>query len=229
MKTRTAHAVLTDRDGLAVIGRTRHDLMGIRYEGEPGGNTPPAPVPAPPADPVPAPTPAPPAPPAPAPPAPAPAPPAPTPQPPAPTPAPPINFQGDPNEYVRDLREENKTRREANQDLTTKVGTLTQTNETLTAQNASLARANAVILAAGGLGANASAILDAKSLDTKLAAVDPSDPEAVKAFITEAITANPAFKTGPALPPTSGGGHQGGTPPATSLTLDGAVKKALGG
>ncbi len=30
--------VLRDRDGLAVIGRTRHDLMGIRYEGGEGGN-----------------------------------------------------------------------------------------------------------------------------------------------------------------------------------------------
>ncbi|WIA99740.1 hypothetical protein [Curtobacterium sp. MCBA15_012] len=33
----TALPVVADRDGLAVIGRTRHDLMGIRYEGGEGG------------------------------------------------------------------------------------------------------------------------------------------------------------------------------------------------
>jgi len=33
---------LRDVDGLAVIGRTRHDLMGIRYDEGEGGNTPPA-------------------------------------------------------------------------------------------------------------------------------------------------------------------------------------------
>lgn len=224
MTTRsTLHPVLRDREGLAIIGRTRHDLMGIRYEGEEGGNTPPAP----PAGGEPTP---PPAPPAPAPPAPTPQPPAPpAPQPPSPSSQQPIDFRGDPNEYIRELREESKSRRQANEQLTTQVGELTQTNETLTAQNAQLARANAVILAAGGLGANAAAILDAKSLDSKLAAVDPSDPEAVKTFITEAMESNPAFKTGPTLPPTSGGGHQGGQPPAAPTTLEGAVSKALGG
>ncbi|WP_205647560.1 hypothetical protein [Agromyces badenianii] len=219
---RTAHPVRTTIDGLAQLGLTKADMMGIRYHSDPAA--PPSGQPNP-AQPPAAPTAPPPA---------APAPPVPTPPPSGPAappaqPAPPIQFQGDPNDYVRDLRDENKTRREANQTLTTQVGELTQTNETLTAQNAQLARANAVILAAGPLGANASAILDAKSLDTKLAAVDPSDPEAVKAFIAEAMEANPTFKTGPGLPPTSGGGHQGGTPSATPLTLDGAVKKALGG
>lgn len=33
----TALPVVADRDGLAVIGRTRHALMGIRYEGGEGG------------------------------------------------------------------------------------------------------------------------------------------------------------------------------------------------
>jgi len=31
-------ATLVDADGMAVVGRTRHDLMGIRYEGGEGGN-----------------------------------------------------------------------------------------------------------------------------------------------------------------------------------------------
>lgn len=221
MTTRSMlHPVLRDRDGLAIIGRTRHDLMGIRYEGDEGGNTPPAPPaggdPTPPAPPAPTP-------PAPTPPAPT---PPPAPQPPAPQP---VNIHGDPNEYIRELREESKNRRLANEQLTTQLAETTQTNETLSAQNAQLARANAVILAAGALGANAAAILDAKSLDTKLAAVDPSDPEAVKTFITEAMESNAAFKAGPVLPPTSGGGHQGGQPSATTPTLEGAVTKALGG
>ncbi|MGN8049556.1 hypothetical protein ACTJKO_07665 [Curtobacterium sp. 22159] len=34
----TALPVVADRDGMAVIGRTRHDLMGIRYEEGEGGN-----------------------------------------------------------------------------------------------------------------------------------------------------------------------------------------------
>lgn len=221
-KRTTVHPVLRDRDGLAIIGRTRHDLMGIRYDGEEGGNTPPAPPAGggnstpPPAPPAPAPQP-------PAPPTP------PAPQPPAPAPQPPIDFRGDPNEYIRELREESKSRRLANEQLTSQLAETTHTNETLAAQNAQLARANAVILAAAGLGANAAAILDAKSLDSKLAAVDPSDPEAVKTFITEAMESNPAFKTGPTLPPSSGGGHQGGQPPAAPTTLEGAISKALGG
>ncbi|GAA3330647.1 hypothetical protein HP467_07265 [Curtobacterium albidum] len=36
----TTLPVVADRDGLAVIGRTRHDLMGIRYNGDTGGNAP---------------------------------------------------------------------------------------------------------------------------------------------------------------------------------------------
>lgn len=53
----TALPVIADRDGMAVIGRTRHDLMGLRYEDGPGGGAPaadPAPAPAPAADPAPA-------------------------------------------------------------------------------------------------------------------------------------------------------------------------------
>lgn len=38
---------LRDRDGLAVIGRTLHDLRGIRYNQEPGGNAPAATEPPP--------------------------------------------------------------------------------------------------------------------------------------------------------------------------------------
>jgi hypothetical protein len=38
----TALPVVADRDGMAVIGRTRHALMGLRYGEGDGGNTPPA-------------------------------------------------------------------------------------------------------------------------------------------------------------------------------------------
>jgi len=40
MSTRNIPHVLADADGLAVIGRTLHDLRGIRFEDGPGGNTP---------------------------------------------------------------------------------------------------------------------------------------------------------------------------------------------
>jgi hypothetical protein len=39
MTTRTIHPVRTTIDGMARIGRTRHDLMGIRFDENDGGNT----------------------------------------------------------------------------------------------------------------------------------------------------------------------------------------------
>lgn len=209
----TIHAARTT-DGLAVIGRTLHDLRGIRFaEGEgavappaeqpPAAPTPPAPVPA-------------------TPPAPA-APPAPTP-PPA---APPINYKGDPDEYVRELRAENKTAREAREAAEAAATNAQKERDTLAAERDALAREKHLLRNAPKLGANADLLLDSSSFMKTFADVDLSKEEDVKKAIEDALERNSAFRTGPALPPTSGGGHQGGSPTTPKPTLDSAVKAAL--
>lgn len=206
-----------DRDGMAVIGRTLHDLRNIRFDEGEGGNTPPAvPVPPPPAPPAPTPTPAP-TPPAPVPPASPPAAPA------------PINYKGDPDEYVRELRAENKTAREAREAAETAAATAAAERETAAAERDNLKRENTVILRASELGAKAAALLDSKEFTTTFATVDLADKAAVDKAITDALEKNSAFRSGPALPPSSGGGHQGGQPSATPPSLANAVKTALGG
>lgn len=212
---RITHAVLSDRDGMAVIGRTKHDLMGIRYENEPGGNTPPAEPPAaPPAAP-------------PAPPSPVPTPPAPA-APPAP-PVPPVQHRGDPDEHVRELREEAKERRIKLEQEQAAHQTTQAERDAATAERDRLARENRLLLVAPALGANAAALLDSTSFTTTFATVDLADQAAVDKAIKDALEKNSAFRSGPALPPSSGGGHQGGQPPATPITLAGAVKTAMGG
>ncbi|MDQ0894433.1 hypothetical protein [Agromyces ramosus] len=210
----TAFPTLRDRDGMAVIGRTANDLRGIRYNTDPGGNTPP------PADP-----PAPPAPPAPAPPAPAPAPAPPAP----PAPAPPVHHRGDPDEHVRELREEAKERRLKLEQEQAAHTTTQQERDAAAAERDQYKRENALLLAAPKFGARADLLLDSSNFMKSFADVDLSKEDDVKKAIEDAIERNAAFKSGPGLPPTSGGGHQGGGTPATPMTLDGAVKKALGG
>jgi len=157
-------------------------------------------------------------------------PPAPATAPPAPAPTPqPVRLHGDPADYIRELREENKTHREKTKHVESQFASESEAHSKTKAERDQLARANAVILAAQQLGANAAALLDAKSLDTKLAAVDPSDQEAVTTFIAEAMKTNPAFSISPTLPPSSGGTHQGGTLSPPQLSLDSAVKNALSG
>lgn len=210
--TRT-HA-LRDRDGMAVIGRTLHDLRGIRFlEGE-GGNPPPPAPPADPTPPAPAPTP--------------PASPAPTPTPPAPTPPAPVNYKGDPDEYVRELREEAKSHRLAAEAANTSLATATAERDAAAAARDELARANKLILSAPKLGAQADLLLDSSSFTKTFATVDLNDQAAVDKAITDALERNSAFKAAPALPGASGGGHQGGQH-TTKPTLDGAVKARLGG
>ncbi|MGW0134832.1 hypothetical protein [Streptomyces sp. NPDC003299] len=75
-----------------------------------------------------------------------------------------------------------------------------------------LAIQSAVIQAAPAVGADLVALLDSQSAMTALAAVDPTDANAVKAAITAAVQANPrlAAQTGPAR----GGTELGGQPTA---------------
>ncbi|WP_437582723.1 hypothetical protein ACSAGD_10680 [Paramicrobacterium sp. CJ85] len=212
-----------DRDGLAIVGMTKHQMMGIRYvEGEggtppagDGGNdggqsgdgqsqTPPATPQAPPAQPAPQATP---------------------PQ----EPQAPVQVHGDRDEYIRELRTESKERRIALEKLQAEHQTATQSLATATEERDRYARELAVVRNAAALNANADLLLDSASFQKDLASVDPSDTEAVKAAITAAIEKNAAYKTGPVLPPSSGGGHQGGQPSSKPLSLDDAVKKALGG
>lgn len=219
MNTIQKHPVARDVDGMAQIGPTKYQLRGIRFfNGEAGAPGAPA-EPAAPAAPVPA---------APAAPAVAPAPAAPV-APAAPAAPAPVNYKGDPDEYVRELREEAKNHRLAAEKAANDFTSAQSERDAAAAERDALKRDNTIILRAGELGARASALLDSKEFTTTFAAVDPADAAAVDKAITDAIEKNSTFKAGPVLPSTSGGGHQGGNLSSTPLTLDGAVKTALGG
>ena len=194
----------------------------LRYlEGEQGGATPPAaepPAATPPAVPTPPPAPA-------APPAAPPAPPAPA----APSQPAPVNYHGNPDDYVRELREEAKTHRLAAEKAATDFTTAQAERDAAAAERDSLKRERAVLLAAPRLGARADLLLDSSSFTQTIANIDLADQAAVDKAITDALERNSAFKAGPSLPGASGGGHQGGSAPTTTPTLEGAVKAALGG
>lgn len=211
-KQNPAPPVVRDRDGMAVIGRTLHDLRGIRFEDGEGGNAPAAP-PAAPAAPA-----APPAAPA------APAAPAPA----APAAPAPVNHRGDPDDHVRELRQEAKERREALEKEQAAHKTAQQERDAAAAERDQVKRENKLLLVAPTLGANAAALLDSSSFTKNFATVDLSNEADVKKAIEDALERNSAFRAGPVLPPRSGGGHQGGTP-TSKPTLAGAVSKALGG
>ncbi len=161
---------------------------------------------------------------------PAPAAPAPAaPAPPAPQPPAPVNYHGNPDDYVRELREEAKTHRLAAEKAATDFTTAQAERDAAAAERDSLKRERAVLLAAPRLGARADLLLDSSSFTQTIAAVDLADQAAVDKAITDALERNSAFKAGPSLPGASGGGHQGGSAPTTTPTLEGAVKAALGG
>lgn len=213
------HPVARDVDGMAQIGPTKFQLRGIRFFNDEGG----APgAPAASAAPAPA-APAPAAPAAPAPQTPAPAAPA------APhTPAP-VNYKGDPDEYVRELREEAKTHRLAAEKAQQERDAAASERDSDRAARESLARENHLLRVAGKFGANADLLLDSSSFMKTFADVDLADEAKVKEAIEGALERNSAFKAGPKLPGTSGGGHQGGSAPTTTPTIEGAVKARLGG
>lgn len=209
--------VRRDHDGLAVIGRSLHDLRGIRHvEGEngstpPAGDTPPAspPTPAPPAPAAPTPPPA---------------------QPPAPS-APPSSSARTPDqEYVTSLREEAKGYRIERDSEKQKREAAEQklTDATTAMQN--MRRDTTVTRIAGTVEGNADLLLDSESFKKQFAEVNLDDAEAVKENITKWLESHPAYKSGPSLPPASGGRPTGaGSPPAQPHTLGAAISAALGG
>lgn len=164
----------------------------------------------------------------------APAPPTPTPppapQPPAqPAPPAPVNYRGTPDDYVRELREEAKNHRLAAEKAATDFATAQAERDSLAAERDALARERTLLLNAPKLGARADLLLDSSSFMKNFADVDLSKEDDVKKAIEDALERNSAFKAGPTLPSASGGGHQGGQPPTTTPTLEGAVRTALGG
>jgi len=211
--TKYRHPVALNRDGMAQIGPTPFQLRGIRLiEGEGGGGgTPPA-DPTPPAPTPPAPTP--------------PAPQRPAPTPPAPAP---VNYKGDPDEYVRELREEAKNHRLAAEKAQQERDAAASERDSDRAARESLARENHLLRVAGKFGANADLLLDSSSFMKTFADVDLADEAAVQKAIEDALERNSAYKAGPQLPGTSGGGHQGGGHSNTTPTLQGAVAARMQG
>jgi hypothetical protein len=179
--------------------------------GAPGGDPAPAPGPAPAPTPTPTPPPT----------------PQPTPSPaPSPTPAPqpePIRYQGNPDEYVRELREEAKTHRLAAEKAAQDHAAAQQERDAAAAERDQLKRERALLLNAPKYGARADLLLDSSSFMKTFADVDLANDEDVQKAIEDALERNSAFKAGPQLPGASGGGHQGGQPPTTKPTLQGAV------
>jgi pyruvate/2-oxoglutarate dehydrogenase complex dihydrolipoamide acyltransferase (E2) component len=189
----------------------------LRYlDGEQGAGAPAEPA-APPAAPA-------------APPTPSPAPPAPAPQPAPPAPAAPqpIAYRGDPDEYVRELREEAKTHRLAAEKAAGEYATAQAERDAIAAERDNLARERALLLNAPKYGARPDLLLDSSSFMKTFADIDLADEAAVKKAIEDALERNSAFKA-TTLPGASGGGHQGGQPPTTTPTLEGAVRRHFGG
>jgi len=242
-------------DGLAIIGRTLHDLRGIRFDTGEGGNAPAAPA-APAPSPAPAPAPAnPPTPAPPANPAPAAAPPANPPAPPADPndPEAPVggvafaDLPAETQQEVRRLRQADRANRAAlaagmTEERRTELGKLlgfvdeqpdpaavTARVSELTSTNAELARANMVLLTALDAGARAASLLDSKSFTESIAGLEPTDKAGITAAIQTWLTAHPEHRAtaGPALPPTPGSPGHTGDKSAVKPGLEGAIASAL--
>lgn len=164
----------------------------------------------------------------------APAPPTPTPppapQPPAqPAPPAPVNYRGTPDDYVRELREESKNHRLAAEKAQQERDAAASERDTLSGKSTQLERENFILRNASKFGVNPDAALDSNSFMTAFKDVDLSKEDDVQAAFKTALERNSALTAGPRLPAASGGGHQGGQPPTTTPTLEGAVRTALGG
>jgi hypothetical protein len=230
MSTTNLALARANADGLAVIGRTLHDLRGIRFDNDEGGNAPAAPsapsAPAAPATVEPltdaqaqailaqalaSGTPA--------------APSAPA----TPTAPKPIEYRGNPDEYVRELREEAKNHRIAAEKAASDLAAAQKERDDAAAARDQLARERALLLVAPKYGARADALLDSSSFMKTFATVDLSKEDDVKKAIEDALEKNSALKAGPSLPPTSGGGHQGGQISTQPKSLNDAVAAKLSG
>lgn len=238
----TAPHTTRDAFGHAVIGRTAHDLMGIRFNEGEGGNTPPAGGQEPPKPAAPA-TPTPPA---------AATPPAGS-EPPAAKVK--IKFEdldADTQAYVRDLRSEAATHRQkadaaaaeataakAQRDSVLAAlglkpdgsekdpdpAELEAATRAASAAAESTKRENLVLRVGPGLGANVDRLLDSRSFTTKLEGLKADDREGVTALITEAITADVTLKATPAAAASSGGTtHTGTTPTDTRKSKSAALQ-----
>lgn len=230
---------LADRDGLAIIGRTLHDLRGIRFEDGPGGGTPaPAPAPAPAPQPAPTPTPAPAPAPAPTPtPAPAPAPtPAPTP---APQPTPPaaddpeihgpvgdVPFDQLPAATQAEVRRLRLADRAARERAREQESAATRAAE-LESRATAAERANMVLLQAPDAGANPRTLLDSVAFQTYLGTQDVSDTAKAKTAIENWLKDHPEHRASTAAPSSGGTRPQGGAPGQTKPGLEGAVASRI--
>jgi hypothetical protein len=195
MSTLTLHPVRTTIDGMAGIGRTRLDLMGIRFDENDGGNTG-----ADAADAAQATTDAAAA--------------------ASATPGTPAAWDGKiesldagVQKIIGDLRKENGDRRVALTASETRTAailaaagiktdetdpvklleTRTAERDTLATSGAASARELAIYKAAGTL-ADPSKLLDSNAFLTSVAGIDPADGPAIIAAITAAVTANPNLK-----------------------------------
>jgi hypothetical protein len=123
---------------------------------------------------------------------------------------------------VRELREESKGHRLAAEKAE-------QERDAVAAERDALNREKALLLNAPKFGARPDLLLDSSSFMKTFADVDLSKEDDVKKAITDALERNSAFKAGPTLPGTSGGGHQGGSRTTSTPSLQGAVAARMQG
>ena len=197
--------VLRDIDGMAVIGRTLHDLRGIRYDEGEGGGAPAAepPQPEPPA----------------------------TPEPPAAEPAAaPERVEDLPTwaqKIIADTRKEAADNRGAKNAETERVNAILKAAGIKTdepdpaellkqsqAESSAAKRELAVFKSASAAGADPVKLLDRASFLTSIASVDPTDGPAITTAIEAALAADPSLKAVRAagasgIEQTGGTGEQG--------------------
>ena len=232
-------------DGLAQIGMTRHQVMGIRYEGDEGGATPPGgPAPAP---------------------APAPGGPSPVATPPAATPpvieTPPINkLTGKPytpaetQAYISTLRDESKTQRETREAAEKRATEAEETaNRILRAAGFNpdgtpykeldadaIAKGKAasdaerdttkrenLVLRVAGASVNADKLLDSRAFNNKLSSIAVDDRAGVEALVKEFVEKDESYKVTSAAASSGGTQHTGAKPSTDRKSLQEALDERL--
>lgn len=101
-----------------------------------------------------------------------------------------------------------------------------QLTEQLTAaqQETQQARAELAVYRAVPDGVDAQALLDSRAFSDKIAGLDVSNPEQVKAVIDEFVTANPRFQTLPNHSPGARDAAAGGPTPAVNGSMDDIIR-----